>query len=195
MLNRPPSWTTFLQLCLDFKAKEDTMLNFNPSSQFVFNDISAFFTNIIKPMYPDFFILNQGMWTYKEFRSNVSHFNEIMQSAKESSPRFIWKTSTPKCYSPDTDLDGGSFRTWLQDAKVEVFDAFRITRNIAKAHRDGDKTCLGDLLHFQPFVYRELNKKLIDFLVNSPSIDLPLSRSQVCMYSDSRSQTLHFRYF
>lgn len=172
MLNPVPKPNDFKKLCREIPSKQEMMLAYNPESEFVYSEITDFINDIIKPMMPDVLILNQGFWKNNKFRSNETYFHHVMTAAKSASKRFIWKTSTSRCFdAPDDGVDGGSFRTRLIEAKVEVFDAFRITHFIANRHNKSNEaqwTCLFDKHHFQPFVYREINKKFVDLLVKAP---------------------------
>lgn len=85
---------------------------------------------------------------------------------------FIWKTTTARCFDePDAGTDGPAFRAELLANNVSVFDAFKITLGIT-AHKKDDKAnrvCV-DIWHYMPFVYRELNKGLLDFLISHRDI-------------------------
>jgi len=170
MLQKIPSVKTFSESCGNIEFSQKQQSNYSPESDFIFDDIIDFLSTIIRPLQPDYLIINQGHWHHPKIRSNSTYFREFISLAKSSAKKFIWKTTTARCFnSPDDGVDGKSFINQLNEENVNIFDAFRISLGIAVYHNNSitdQWTCLQDRHHYRQFVYRELNKKLVDYLIN-----------------------------
>lgn len=172
MLRKLPDEKTFMESCGNIEFSQQQLMNYSPESDYIFNDITDFLKTIIHPLQPDFLIMNQGHWQHPQIRSNFTYFHDFINTAKSSAKKFIWKTTTARCFDkPDDGIDGKSFIERLNAENVNIFDAFGISLGAAVHHNHSmpsdQWTCLYDRHHYHQFVYRELNKKLIDYLINS----------------------------
>ena len=53
----------------------------------------------------------------------------------------------------------------IKESGVKVFDTYQFTKDIAKLNSKFHNKICWDRFHYYPFVYREVSKKLIDFLL------------------------------
>ena len=114
------------------------------------------------------------IWNSDSYFYKISHnYNGLLYvtaktlTVQSTYSAFIWKTTTARCFNePDTGIDGPEFRAELLANNVSIFDAYQITLGITlhKKEEKANRVCV-DIWHYMPFVYRELNKGLLDFLI------------------------------
>lgn len=160
--------TPSLSLCADTIGYiEKLNSSYNLDSTYIYNDVLDFLRAVIQPLRPDFLIMNQGHWKLESLRSNNSYMSEFVSLAKKSSKHFVWKTTTARCFgTPDDGVDGPKFLADLNRNHVAIFDAFHISLGAAIHHSIEKPVCTYDKHHYMPFVYRELNKKLFEYLIS-----------------------------
>ena len=136
--------------------------------------ITTFLSTIIQLIMPDYLIINQGLWKYPKLHNDYNHFNEFINIAKQSTKRLIWKTTTASCddkiinnraYYNNHGLDTNHFIDMLQQSKIELYDAFLLTKDVTQFNSRDIIICWDRFHHFQSFVYRELNKQLLKLLL------------------------------
>ena len=132
----------------------------NASFTSTFGNINLFLTEFIKPLVPDYVIINQGFWEYPSIHNSTSGLQDFVAALKASSRKAIWKTTTAthQC-GGETAPENSTFLTFLKSSGIDVYDAFSFTKGVSiksDAYFDG--------VHFQPFVYRELNKRLLEMI-------------------------------
>lgn len=162
--NTAPKTSDFSKLCSDWHTYFDSLANYAPHSSFSYNILD--FLNVeVRDLQPDYLIINQGFWPFPRLRdtSDTSYLRQFVSLAKSVAKRVIWKTTTARCGINDTGVDNPWMVATLKNLGVEIFDAFMFTHEVAKLNGDKFHVCW-DALHFMPFVYRELNKMLLDFI-------------------------------
>ena len=142
-----------------------------PNTLKVFNNIFDFLTQMIQPNKPDFLIFNSGFHT-REIQNNDEFRDKFIRLAKNSSHHFIWKTTTATCdrdYS--NPVDSPRFINHLKVSNVTIYDTYKYTKEVAAVAASGHgQICWdGNVMHFNYFVYRELNKILLHTLSNIKS--------------------------
>lgn len=108
---------------------------------------------------PTFVVLNQGFWPHPQWRYNHAAIRKTMTIAKDivkEGGSVIWKsTTTPRNVKIDYD-ESDKVIDAVRSVGVHVFDAAAYTRDISLYNQS-----YWDGLHFNSFVYRELNKALL----------------------------------
>ena len=143
---------------------------YNPNITHTFRNDDAllkFVQEIIQPLHTYFLIINNGIWKYPILREDASFRSKFVELAKKSSNHFIWKTTATVC-GEKISRDSPIFLNQLQDLNVTIFDTYKYTKDVTAVH---DKMNISrqvcyDGLHYNHFVYRELNKLLLRLFVN-----------------------------
>eukprot|EP01035_Chromulina_nebulosa_P031677 gene31677-42238_t len=85
MLNKVPNKKEFETFCRDDEYRCSLLALYQPESDYIFADIIDFMRSIIRPLRPNYLIVNQGFWQYNDFRSNKTYLREFFATAKASS--------------------------------------------------------------------------------------------------------------
>ena len=161
------SGTFFGNMCSDVDSLLSTLLNYSPESDFSY-DIMTFIRAEMGRLKPDILIFNQGFWHLPELRENTNGFRtSLINEMKNVSSRVIWKETTAKCQDDLTGAnvtDSRAFLKSLEEVGVEVFYAFSISNSSLHLHRKTTPVCW-DGVHYYSVIYRDLNRRLIDFLL------------------------------
>jgi hypothetical protein len=163
-----PNPSAFSELCADVNKMIAYATNYEPGSSLVRENILSFLRDVVAPMVPDAIIINQGLWSYPELRHNEEFRAEFTSLLKNISNTVVWKKTTSRCIGFD-EIDDEGFTSDLQSKGLEVFDTYMLTLGVASQHVDNDphkSICWDGDSHFNPFVYRELNKQLLKYLGN-----------------------------
>ena len=116
-------------------------------------------------MAPDIIIINQGLWSFPELRRNDDYRTEFATALTNITKHVVWKKTTSRCAGDQDEIDDEDFLRDMRHHGIEVFDAYKLTLGVALKHSDDTKNVCWDRdYHFNPFVYRELNKQLLKFL-------------------------------
>ena len=163
--NSAPNASEYHKLCSDWRSYLNYLSEYSPESEYTYN-ILDFFDKELKKLKPDVLVVNQGFWSLPSLRdtADTTYMKKFVSLAKGVSSRVVWKTTTSRCGINDTGIDTPTFRDSLRSLGVEIFDAFMITKDVAKLNSNVLRVCW-DTLHYYPFVYRELNKMFLDFIV------------------------------
>ncbi len=163
--NIAPKTSDFSKLCSDWHAYSDSFANYASHSNYSYN-ILDFLNFVVRDLQPDYLIINQGFWSFPRLRdtSDTSYLRQFVSLAKSVAKRVIWKTTTARCDINDAGMDNPWMVTTLNNLGVEIFDAYIFTHDVAKLNSDKFHICW-DGVHYFPFVYRELNKMLLDFIL------------------------------
>lgn len=124
-------------------------------------DISVFISDVVGKLSPSAIVINQGFWLVHSRNSLISRVLNASRSAVGTGGQLFWKTTTATRDAPGTPHDNDEFlsRLLLDRSRPEIFDAYNLTAGL-----NGTASAYWDQVHFNPFVYRELNRALIDRL-------------------------------
>jgi hypothetical protein len=162
--DRPAAWD-FVQLCSNLSRIRAEYEVFEQTAKHNFgNNITEFIRRFVGPQNPDILVVNQGIWEFPELRTNRSFLNDFVSSLQESAKRVIWKVTTAACDPAKAVIDDDAFLGVLRSRNVELYDTFKYSKDVAFRAKEVGGICW-DKLHYEPFVYRELNIKLIDQLM------------------------------
>jgi hypothetical protein len=175
-MNQPPTKEKLQLHCSEWKQTFDTMATYSPDSTDTFPNYILFVKQIIGggTTTPDILVINQGYWSFPALRSPYDqYFNAFFQQTQKSSKRVIWKSTTSHCAKQGSDgsfigiRESDKFLSALNSLGIEIFDAYKITREVAVLNQN-NSVCWDDK-HFEPFVYRELNKALLVMITHRNS--------------------------
>ena len=163
----PPNTSNFAALCSSAESLHDMLTSYNSGSETAYN-IVDFLDVVIRNKRPDAVIINQGLWEFPALRNNDTYIQSFVASLKNSATEIIWKTTTARCFEfyGNTRTDDDVFLEKLRRHGIVVFDAYKLTREVAAVNNQTAHNVCWDEMHFQPFVYREINKKLLKFLID-----------------------------
>jgi hypothetical protein len=180
-VRKHPRVEKFYQKCSDIEHAYNPITiykdNYQPALEVAYPDIFGFLNGHIKPLQPDILVINQGHWPCPSIRSEpgLTMFTSAIQNATPSGGIALWKSTTAKGLKADSfanstefmralqnGVDSTEFKRTLQNRGIHVFDAWEIRRHLSLRPE-----AYWDQLHFNPFVYRELNIALLNYLQNS----------------------------
>lgn len=154
-----PTKQDFVKRCQRFSDSYlSDMLNFLPKHDFMYQNVTDFIVNVVKPLTPDFLIVNQGIWGDASFRTPIS-LKEFAKVATSSARRAIWRKTIRRCDYPSLEHDPSEMLQLFSSGGMNIFDTSLLTRDIVKF-----PSACWDSLHLKAFVNREINKQLIMFL-------------------------------
>ena len=167
-----PTSANFSELCMDFNiAQEFPRIHDEAatSHDWYHYDHTDFIQNRIAPLNADVLIINFGHLGQIYTKKTVDDFEKsFFETARKSARHLIWKSTTARCDRHGA-LDPGGFLNSLESDGVTIFDAYAITEHVARKNFEDpiarNKVCW-DNLHFNSFVYRELNKEFLLLLEN-----------------------------
>jgi hypothetical protein len=85
-----PTIEAFKQQCSDEKKSLAALTNYDPESEFTYpSDLIDFLDKVIRPVMPDFLIINQGFWPHKQLRTNSTFTNLFLSTAKSASKKLV----------------------------------------------------------------------------------------------------------
>jgi hypothetical protein len=165
-VRKAPRIDEFYQKCADPLRSPDARTfyekNYKPVDEFTYEDIVKFMTGHLVHVQPDFLVVNQGHWQFPFIRSDpgLSIFvNATLYAVRRPGAMAIWKTTTAKQYNPKERIDLPDFLQAIKRRGMYVFDAWNITQALSMK-----PDAFYDAFHFEPFVYRELNIAMLNFL-------------------------------
>jgi hypothetical protein len=113
-------------------------------------NITRFINEIVRPLKPDIFVINQGFWSFDALRT-PSAMADLYAASRSASRRPIWKTTTaPR--RPRGAVDSSSFVQMVTETGFEIFDAYNVT-----APFSDQAEFYWDMLHFHNNIYSHLN--------------------------------------
>jgi hypothetical protein len=135
---------------------------FAPTYVAIYHNISHFLLDEVAKRQPDVIVINQGIWRSK-LRTSYKEFETVLRSAKlavKPGGRVVWKRTT--AVRDGEQIDDDKFVEFLRQSSIDVFDAYTVTAALTQP--SVCQSAFWDRLHFEPFVYRELNLALLDML-------------------------------
>ena len=159
--NRPPQRNDFIELCSTWEKQLRPFISYDSTQSYKYDDYIEFFLKIINPLKPDILVINQGFWTYPELHDvNSPLLDRFINATNSIAAVRIWKTTTASQGS-DSCRDEPEFLEKLKFGNFTIFDSYNFTKGLT--HND---SAYWDWLHYNSFVYRELNIKFIDLIKN-----------------------------
>lgn len=160
-----------IQLLLDDHNNPTVLRQYTSTADFISKEITS--------LQPDVLILNQGNHAGSMFRTE-SNLRGVIEVMKSSARHAVWKTSTAQ--KGGIQVDSDAFVDGLVANGLTIFDAFSLTHTISLV-----PAVFWDGKHFLPFVYRELNLGLLDFLQGLLSGTSPSSSGSSAASASSTS--------
>ncbi len=158
--------TNFREVCSNPELFTEMVKSYSQGNDTVY-EIVEFLNTIISNSYPDILIINQGFWSFPSLDGNLTFQNIFISTIKRIAGQAIWKTTTAPCYPGSTTVKGETFLSNLRMGGIRIFDAYSYTREVVALNNETTRNVCWDGLHFQPFVYRELNKRLLSFILQN----------------------------
>eukprot|EP00667_Euglena_gracilis_P004770 EG_transcript_4798 len=154
-----PTNDDFAVYCSDFLQTANTHLSGSLESTQKFASVVDFIREVLRPEGHEVLVLNCGIWgTCVPFLTE-ENLDALAKAAHEAAPIVVWKVTTAVS-DRDTNYDSDALLEGLKRRGFHLFDAYALTRGL----RPVVKQAMWDTLHFQSFVYRELNIALLQFL-------------------------------
>eukprot|EP01031_Cornospumella_fuschlensis_P033701 gene33701-40773_t len=132
-------------------------------------NIAQFIEVEVKAMNPDAVFFNQGLWPSDSFR-NASSMMRLATAMRKATPLPFWKATTQYVTKNSSIVvDSEAFLQSIQSYGLGLYDTNAISANLFEIF--GEKVFFDKARHFIPFVYREANIVLLEFLKISFSAD------------------------
>eukprot|EP00667_Euglena_gracilis_P010952 EG_transcript_11168 len=160
-----PSAADFDEYCRSFPANADMYLTGPLEANHSYPDLPTFIDAVLRPMRPRVLVLNYGLWrglteSFHKAKASIlakHNLGRLIAAARAAAPVVVWKTTTA---SHSQAPDDPHLLETLRRNGVLLFDAHNLTRALLPLKT----AAMWDASHFEPFVYRELNIALLEFL-------------------------------
>eukprot|EP01035_Chromulina_nebulosa_P022448 gene22448-29067_t len=167
-----PTSADFSAMCMNYTIAQEFSKVYDEaatSHDWYYFDHTEFIREKIAPLNADVLIINFGHLGLLFSKKTVDDFERsFFETARSSATHLIWKSTTARCDQAGA-VDPAWFLKSLESDGITIFDAYAITEHVGRKNFEDEtarNTICWDNLHFNSFVYREINKEFLLLLEN-----------------------------
>eukprot|EP00667_Euglena_gracilis_P011033 EG_transcript_11251 len=159
--NRTPAPADFARYCAGFPATAQAQLA-GPLEPLHSYSVQEFVRDVLGPEGHDVLIFNYGIWKVLVNATtpvlSEANLDWLAEVAHDAAPAVVWKTTN--AVHEHGRFDDDALLAGLQRRGFQIFDIYNLTLGVLPLK----KAAMWDNFHFLPFVYRELNIALLEYL-------------------------------